>query len=121
MKKGQYQSPDSTRPSLAGKEGFDALFEHARRDAFTPEETERLWQNVMTAGPGGGGDAGPRDPGRDGAGMDVGGFPEGGGRVRAPGRARGGRVHREAIGPARIPRRSEWGGSDSASCGGAPG
>lgn len=62
MKKGQYQSPDSTRPSLAGKEGFDALFEHARRDAFTPEETERLWQNVMTAGPGGGGDAGPEIP-----------------------------------------------------------
>jgi hypothetical protein len=59
MKKGQYQSPDSTRPSLGGKEGFDALFEHARRDAFTPEETERLWQSVMAAGPGGGGDAGP--------------------------------------------------------------
>jgi hypothetical protein len=63
MKKGQYQSPDSTRPSLGGKDGFDALFEHARRDAFTPEETERLWQNVMAAGPGGGGDAGPEIPG----------------------------------------------------------
>ncbi len=62
MKKGQYQSPDSIRPSVGGKEGFDALFEHARRDAFTPEETERLWQSVITAGPGGA-DGGPEVPG----------------------------------------------------------
>ncbi len=62
MKKGQYQSPDSIRPSVGGKEGFDALFEHARRDAFTPEETERLWRSVITAGPGGA-DGGPEIPG----------------------------------------------------------
>jgi hypothetical protein len=29
----------------------EALFEHARGDVFTPEEAERLWQNVLAAPP----------------------------------------------------------------------
>jgi hypothetical protein len=59
MKKEQYQPPDTARPTGGGgSEPFDSLFEHARRDGFTPSETERLWQNVVTAGTGGG-DAGP--------------------------------------------------------------
>jgi hypothetical protein len=88
MKKGQYQSPDSTRPSVGGKEGFDALFEHARRDAFTPAETERLWQSVITAGPGGA-DGGPEVPGgstrgwTSGASLKVAAFVVAGGLVAA--------------------------------------
>jgi hypothetical protein len=61
MTKEQYEPPDTIRPSLGGTEPFDALFEHARRDAFTPQESERLWQNVVSAGPGPG-DAGPEIP-----------------------------------------------------------
>jgi hypothetical protein len=61
MTKEQYEPPDTMRPSLGGTEPFDALFEHARRDAFTPQESERLWQNVVSAGPGVG-DAGPDFP-----------------------------------------------------------
>jgi hypothetical protein len=62
MKKGQHEPPESIRPRLGGTERFEALFEHARRDAFTPEEAERLWQSVVSAGPGAG-DAGPDLPG----------------------------------------------------------
>jgi hypothetical protein len=54
MKKGQHEPPDTIRPSLGGAEPFEALFEHARRDAFSPEEAERLWQSVVAAGPGAG-------------------------------------------------------------------
>ena len=61
MKNGQYEPPESIRPSLGGTEPFDALFERARRDAFTPEQSERLWQSVVSAGPGAG-DAGPTLP-----------------------------------------------------------
>jgi hypothetical protein len=61
MKKEQYQPPGATRPILGGAEPFDSLFEHARRDAFTPGETERLWQSVVSAGPGGG-EGGPQMP-----------------------------------------------------------
>jgi hypothetical protein len=61
MKKQPYQPPDTPRPSLGGAEGFNALFEHARRDAFTAGETERLWQSVVSAGPGGG-EGGPEMP-----------------------------------------------------------
>jgi hypothetical protein len=61
MKKGQHEPPDTNRPSLGGTEGFDALFEHARRDGFSAEETDRLWQNIVSAGPGAG-DAGPEIP-----------------------------------------------------------
>lgn len=60
MKKEQYD-PDAVRPPLGGTEAFEALFEHARRDAFTPEESERLWQSVVSAGPGVG-DVGPEVP-----------------------------------------------------------
>jgi hypothetical protein len=60
MKKEQYD-PDAVRPPLGGTEAFEALFEHARRDAFTPEESERLWQSVVSAGPGAG-DVGPEVP-----------------------------------------------------------
>ena len=66
MKKG-HEPPESIRPSLGGAERFEALFEHARRDAFTPDEAERLWQSVVSAGPGAG-DAGPesaRGPGME--------------------------------------------------------
>ena len=52
MKKGQHEPPDTIRPSLGGTEPFEALFEHARRDAFSPEQAERLWQSVVAAGPG---------------------------------------------------------------------
>ncbi len=61
MKKWQHEPPDTNRPSLGGTEGFDALFEHARRDGFSAEETDRLWQNIVSAGPGAG-DAGPEIP-----------------------------------------------------------
>jgi hypothetical protein len=62
MKKGQYEPPDTNRPSLGGTEGFDALFEHARRDGFSPAQTDRLWQSIVSAGPGAG-DVGPDMPG----------------------------------------------------------
>lgn len=52
------QPPDTIRPIRGGAERFDSLFEHARRDGFTPGETERLWQSVVSSGPGGG-EAGP--------------------------------------------------------------
>jgi hypothetical protein len=61
MKNEQQEPPDGIRPSLGGTEPFDALLEHARRDAFTPEESERLWQSVISAGPGAG-DTGPDIP-----------------------------------------------------------
>jgi len=64
MKKGHYEPPEpweAGRPSLGGTEPFEALFEHARRDAFTPEQAERLWQSVVAGGPGGG-DGGPDIP-----------------------------------------------------------
>jgi hypothetical protein len=48
------QPPDTIRPIRGGAERFDSLFEHARRDGFTPGETERLWQSVVSSGPGGG-------------------------------------------------------------------
>jgi hypothetical protein len=64
MKKG-HEPPESIRPSLGGAERFEALFEHARRDAFTPDEAERLWQSVVSAGPGAG-DAGPDLPAAQG-------------------------------------------------------
>ncbi len=70
MKKGQQQPPESIRPSLGGAEPFEALFEHARRDAFSPEEAERLWQSVVAAGPGAG-DAGPDLPGGPTQGWDT--------------------------------------------------
>ena len=36
----------------SGEEPFEALFEQARGDAFTPAEAEQLWQSVASAGPG---------------------------------------------------------------------
>jgi hypothetical protein len=59
MKKEQEQPPDSTRLGLGGAEPFDALFGHARRDALTPLETERLWQSVISAGAAAPGNGGP--------------------------------------------------------------
>jgi hypothetical protein len=41
--------------SKSGREPFEALFERARGDGFTPSELERLWQGVTAAGPGAGG------------------------------------------------------------------
>ncbi len=61
MKK-QYEPQDTIRPSLGGTEGFDDLFAHARRDGFSAEETDRLWQSIVSAGPGAG-DGGPDMPG----------------------------------------------------------
>jgi hypothetical protein len=55
MTKGQYEPPDTLGPSPGGSDRFDSLFERARRDAFTPEESERLWQSLAAAGPTGGG------------------------------------------------------------------
>ena len=52
------QPPSTTRPIRVGGDRFDSLFEHARRDGFTPDEAERLWQSVVSAGPGGG-ESGP--------------------------------------------------------------
>ncbi len=70
MKKGQHEPPEPIGPRLGGAEQFEALFEHARRDAFTPEEAERLWQSIVSAGPGAGG-AGPDLPGTPTQGWDA--------------------------------------------------
>jgi hypothetical protein len=54
MKKGQYEPPDTMRPTLGGTEGFDGLFEHARRDGFSSDQMDRLWHSIVSAGPGAG-------------------------------------------------------------------
>jgi hypothetical protein len=41
--------------SKSGREPFEALFEQARGDAFTPAELDRLWQGVAAGGGAGGG------------------------------------------------------------------
>lgn len=57
MKNGQHDSPEpirSTPPGSDGPQGFGVLFEHARRDAFSADEAERLWQRLASAGAAGG-------------------------------------------------------------------
>jgi hypothetical protein len=41
--------------SKSGRDPFDALFEQARGDAFTPVELERLWRGIAVGGPAVGG------------------------------------------------------------------
>ncbi len=57
MKKGQHEPTEpnrSTPPGSDGPQGFGVLFEHARRDAFTADEAERLWQSLASAAAAGG-------------------------------------------------------------------
>ena len=53
----------------------EALFERARTDALSPDEMEKLWRSVGSAGPGGG--SGFEGPSGSGGGA----FGGGGGRV----------------------------------------
>jgi hypothetical protein len=67
MSKALHDPPDTTGPPTGGPDGFDALFERARHDAFSPEEAERLWQSLASAGPSGdGGGEGTGAPTRGG-------------------------------------------------------
>jgi hypothetical protein len=59
MSKAMHDPPDTTGPPGRVPDGFDALFERARHDAFSPEQAERLWQSLAAAGPSGEGGAGP--------------------------------------------------------------
>lgn len=57
MSKAMHDPPDTTGPPTGAPDGFDALFERARHDAFSPEQAERLWQSLASAGPSGDGGA----------------------------------------------------------------
>jgi hypothetical protein len=57
MSKAMHDPPDTTGPPTGTPDGFDALFERARDDAFSPEQAERLWQSLASAGPPGDGGA----------------------------------------------------------------
>jgi hypothetical protein len=63
MTKGFHEPPEPRTSPPGGADRLDGLFERARRDAFTPDESERLWQSLASAGPsGGGGTEGPGAP-----------------------------------------------------------
>ena len=65
MKKDEGQPYGKPSMSALGPDPFGRLFEHARKDGFTRDETERLWRGVMA------GSAASADPGRLNAGAHV--------------------------------------------------
>jgi hypothetical protein len=65
MKKDEGQPYGRPSMSAPGPEPFGRLFEQARKDGFTRDETERLWRGVMA------GSAASADPGRLHAGAHV--------------------------------------------------